>query len=179
MLWFMQANMPATAPAFSPQHSTPFIESPHNVPPPSVPMPVMPAPLQNLLLPVNAFLLTPEPPLPMQADSTPITLDALAERIVTIKKGLEVLLDDQRSVQKDPTMCRAKLSNAGSAEVPHISKRKARRWTSTSLPENASAMYLRGSPFPQEQMPHTESMAGTSRRGLSTITQVSRQCQPT
>jgi len=83
--------------------------------------------------------------------------------IATIKKGLEALLDDQRRAHKDPTMCRAELSDAGSAEAPHISKRNARRQTSTSLPENASAMYLRGSPFPQEQMPHTESMAGTFR----------------
>src|SRR6266702_5225466 len=83
--------------------------------------------------------------------------------IATIKKGLEALLDDQRRSHKDPTMCRAELSDAGSAEAPHISKRNARRQTSTSLPENASTTYLRGSPFPQEQMPHTESMAGTSK----------------
>jgi len=55
VLWFMQANTPTTAPAFAQQHSTPFIESRHDVPPPSTLTPVMPAPLQNSPLPVNAF----------------------------------------------------------------------------------------------------------------------------
>ncbi len=185
MLQYMQADMPAVVPTFIPQYTTPLIPAPCDVLLPSVLMPATPAPVLHPPMTVHTFPLTPESLPPVQTDPITRHLMHLPKRLRLSRLASKRSSQPSRAlshVLRNPTPCIAKPSGASSAEVPRTLRRSAKRQTSISSPEGASAMCLGGLSFPQEQRYPGASRASASvrdSRSTTGSTWVSRQCRLT
>ena len=83
---------------FLPVCAAPIVEPPRDVPPPSTPTPVTPVSVQSPPPPAQAFPTPPEHVQPSQSSPIDATLDALAETITTLKRGVEALLGNPSSL---------------------------------------------------------------------------------
>ena len=111
---------------FIPACAAPIVDPPRKFPPPSTTTPVTPAPVQSPPPPAQAFPTPPEHVQPSQPSPIDVTLDALAETIATLKRGVEALLGNPSSpgsgrgtcedAQSQPERCRFCGSSAHTQE---------------------------------------------------------------